>query len=115
MNREVYKAWEIKAIQPNHRSGAIFAVIVPVPGRGQDNVAALHLDASIMHSSEATITLDDKVTGKGSVAMSWRGLVGHNQLKPSVNGISRVRRLCIRVSLLIFMRGFLTSRGIYEH
>lgn len=91
---EVPEIWQVQPVQPDHGPGTVLSVVMPVPGRRQDDVPTLHLDALAVDCGEAAIALDDEAHCKCCVAMCRRGLVGHHQLKPGINGVCRVRRVC---------------------
>ena len=87
MHRIVHKIRQIETVEPNHRTGAVLAVIVPIPCWGQNDIAAVHLNTTTVNSSEAAIAFDDKAHGKGRVAMCWRRLIWHDQLEPGIDGV----------------------------
>ena len=104
VNWKVGEIWQIKAIEPDHGAGTIFAVIVPVPRGREDDISSLHLDALAMDSSESPLALNNESHCKGRVAMSLSGLIGHDELEPGIDGVGgergifSTRLVCQRMS-----------------
>lgn len=84
MDGEVLKVGEIKAVQPDHGTRPVLAVVVPVPGRCEDHVAPLHADAPALYGRKPTLALDDEPHSKGDMSVGLGRLVGHYQLQPAV-------------------------------
>ncbi len=87
MYREVLEVREVEPVEPDHGAGAVFAVVVPVPGRGEDHVAALHGDALAVHGGEAAGAFDYEAHGEGDVAVGAGNFVGHDELEACVEGV----------------------------
>ena len=94
MDRKMAELREVEAIKPDHWSRTVLAMIVPVPSRCEDHIAALHGHATAVHSSEASIALDYETHRKSHMAMGWSGLVGHDKLQAGVYSIRSIRRIC---------------------
>jgi hypothetical protein len=69
-------------------------VIVPVHGWCQNNVAATHLDPSAVDGCEAPFTLDDEPHRESHVSMCGCSLVGHYQLKTSIQSVGCIWCIC---------------------
>ena len=69
MHREVLEVRQIESVKPDHGTGAVLAVVVPVPGGCEDHVAALHRDSFAMDSCEAALTLDNEAHGECDVSV----------------------------------------------
>ena len=52
--------WQIQTVQPDHRLIARVTVIVPLPLRGQNKVAGVHLGALAVHGSERAFPFHNK-------------------------------------------------------
>lgn len=53
-------------------------MVVPVPGRRQDDIPPLHLDPATMDSRETALAFNYEPHRKGSVAVSFGHLIWHN-------------------------------------
>ena len=82
---------QVQAIKPDHGTGAIFTMIVPVHGGREDHVSAVHFDTSAMDSSEAAIAFDDEAHSEGRVSMGGGRLVRHYELEASIDSVGCVR------------------------
>ena len=78
MHGEVAEQGQIEPVQPDHWARAVLAMVVEVPGRGQDHVTAVHVDTFAVHGRETAVALDDEAHRECDVAVSRGGLVGHN-------------------------------------
>jgi hypothetical protein len=91
---EVSEVGEVETIEPDHRARTVLAMVVPVPCGREDDVASVHLYAATVYGGEAAVALNDKSHGEGCVSVGWCRLVGHDELKPGVNGIRREGGIC---------------------
>lgn len=80
MHWEMLEIREVEAIQPNHRAVAVFAVVMPVPGWGENYVSTLHFDPPTMHCGKPTLALDNKSHGKSDMSVSLCRLIWHYEL-----------------------------------
>jgi hypothetical protein len=87
MDGEVLKIWQVEAVEPDHGAGAVLAVVVPVPGRREDYVAALHGDALAMDGGEAALAFDYEAHSEGDVAVGAGDFVGHDELEAGIEGV----------------------------
>lgn len=92
---EVSEVGQVEAVEPDHGTGAVLAVVVPVPGRRQDHVASLHGDAFAVHRGEAALALDDEPHGEGGVSMCLGRFVGHHQLQSGVECVGGEGSVCV--------------------
>jgi fermentation-respiration switch protein FrsA (DUF1100 family) len=100
VHREVDKAGQVEAVKPDNGPGVaallvgtLFAVVVPVPGRRDDDVARPHGHPPPVHRREAALALDDETAGKGRVPVRGRRLARLHQLQTGVQRVGCVRRL----------------------
>lgn len=89
MHGKVLEVGQVEPVEPDHGARAVLAVVVPVPGRREDHVAALHADAPAVHGGEAALALDDEAHGEGDVPVGAGRLVGHDELEACVEGVGR--------------------------
>lgn len=85
---------EVKTIQPDHRTGAIFAVVMPVPSWRQDHITSLHPDPPTLHRRETPLAFDDEPHCKCYMSVGLCSLVGHHELQPCVQGVRCKGRIC---------------------
>lgn len=78
MYGKVSEGRQIQSIQPDHRTGPVFTVVMIVPRRSEDDIAALHADTSAMNGREAAGSFDDEPHGEGCVAVGAGDFVGHD-------------------------------------
>jgi hypothetical protein len=78
MHGEVPEIWQVQSIQPYHRPRAVFPMIVVIPGRCEDHVASLHLNAAAVHGREAPLAFDDEAHRKRRVSVCAGYLVWHD-------------------------------------
>jgi hypothetical protein len=60
---------------------------MPVPGWGEDHVAAGHSDAFAVNSGESACAFDDEAHCEGCVAVGAGCFIGEDELKACVEGI----------------------------
>ena len=89
---------EVQAVKPYYWICTLVAMVMPVPGGSQDNIAPLHIHLLTFYGSEAFGSFDDESHGKSYVAVCGRNFVGKNQLQASVDGICCVWCIYIHVS-----------------
>lgn len=70
---------------------------MPLPLWSQDNIAFLHVDFLSFHRGEATAAFDDESQRECTVSVRWGSFAWIDELKTSVDGIGRERRLCDEV------------------
>ena len=63
-------------------SSRVVAVVVPGPGRGDDEIARLHRGALAVDRGIGAVPLDDEAQRRLRVAMRRRDLARHDQLQP---------------------------------
>lgn len=78
------KVRQIQTVQPDHGTGSVFAMVMPVPRRREDDIALLHLDALAVDGGESALAFDDEAHGERDVAMGGCGFVGHDKLEAGV-------------------------------
>lgn len=107
MDGKMLEIGKIEAIQPDHGTRAVFAMVVPVPRRRQDYIASLHEDPPAMHRSKSALAFDDEPHCKGYMPVGLCSLVGHDELQPCIQGVGGERSIyfffkkktkCVRVS-----------------
>ena len=72
---------DVEPVEPNHRLRGFVAVIVPGPGRGDDEIAGLHQGALAVDRGIGAVPLDDEAQRRLRMAMRRRDLAGHDQLQ----------------------------------
>lgn len=93
VNRKVLEVWKVETVEPNHWScswPASEAVIVPIPGRCQNHIAALHCDSLAVNGGEAALAFDDESHSESHMSMRWSCLVRHDELEAAVESVSSI-------------------------
>lgn len=82
---------QVEGVQPDDRSVALVAVIVPVPNGRHDHVTPLQWHLLALDRREA-LAVNDEPESKSNVPVSGRRLSGVDDLEAAVDGIRGVRR-----------------------
>lgn len=94
---------DVQAVQPDHRlaafRGGAVAVVVPGPGRSDDEVARLHAGAFAVHRGVGAVALDDEAQGRLGVPVAGSDLARQDQLQAGVEARGD-RRLAGKVRVL---------------
>ena len=75
---------DVEPVEPDHRDVAVMAVIVPHPGRGEDQVADFHISLFAVDGGIGTGTLDDETQCAGRMTVCRRDFARHDELEPSI-------------------------------
>lgn len=89
MNACVTKKRQIQSIQPDHRSIALVAMIVPMPRRRDNNITTLKCHLLALYSRK-TLAINDEARCKGDVSVCNSSFTRVDNLKAAVDGISCV-------------------------
>lgn len=87
---------QIQPIQPDHRIRALVAMVMPMPRRGQDHVAARHGDLLPFNGRKAIAAFDDEAQRERDVAVCGGRLAGEDELEAAVDGVGGVWWFCIK-------------------
>lgn len=77
---EMLKTGQVQSVEPDHGARSVLPMIMPVPGRSQDDIAAIHGYALSVNCSKATISFDNETQRKGSVPMRGSSFMRHDEL-----------------------------------
>lgn len=89
----VGEEWKVQNIEPDHRLAALVAMIVPVPGRGDDHIPSGKGHLLALHSGKP-IAIDDETASKGDVTMSRGNLAGVDDLETAIDSVRGKGSLC---------------------
>jgi hypothetical protein len=94
----ILKQGQVQHIQPNNWLITLISVIMPVPRRCEDDVAALEGHLLPLHGSGA-LAVDDEAARVGDVSMGRGYLAGVDDLQAGVYGVSGMGRSCMQIRL----------------
>jgi hypothetical protein len=72
----------VEPVEPDHRLLGLVAVVVPGPGRGDDEIAGLHQGPLAIDGGIGPVPLDDKAQRRLRMAVRRRDLARHDELQP---------------------------------
>ena len=84
---------DVEAVEPHHRLIARVAVVVPRPGRRDDEVAGMHRDALAVDRGIRAGAFDHEAQRRLRVAVARRDFAGHDELQAGIEAV-RDRRSC---------------------
>ena len=73
---------DVEPVEPDHRLGAVVAVIVPGPGWGDHEIARLHRRALAIDSGVGATSFDNEAQGRLRMAVRRRHFARQDQLQP---------------------------------
>lgn len=84
---------QVECIEPDNRGIALVSMIMPVPCRRNDNIAASQGHLFSFNSREA-LAVDDESEGERDVPVRRSSLARVDDLKSTIDGVCCVRGFC---------------------